>query len=828
MSRKDKFLESIKHAKVEKDLELLYKNELCYYYKDAKISNPYNTDGLIESGKLKLVMELKYDENFKNKDVQCITLIQSLYYIKKFQENEPILPNVILIGDKDEVFVIENNLLKTYLDENIDWSLPPSSAAIKNPKLIMKMINDNNISPFVYDIDKNFDFQDVVNDINKLVKGLKPYVSVTEKNISKIFDYFALNVIKSPNKYDANELVSIFINLIINPNSNYLLPYNRNILVSNTNHIEINNKMYESFIKHFKQNYTQKEKEKFTEIADRLIEDLSRRYKGEFYTPTIWVDESQKLISKNLGEDWREKYVVWDCAWGTGNLTRDYYFKELYCSTLNESDLNIGSRYNINAIKFQYDFLNDDIDMLECNLLGNNKPKMPAQLYNSLKNKKPILFYINPPFGTATEYDTKNSAKSGIAKTKMNTLMKNNQIKRCTEQLYTQFLYRILLLKRTFALKDVAICVFSKPLFMSGSSFTTFREQFLDNFEFKEAMLFKACHFSDVSGAWGISFSVWTSGKTKNKHVFKHTLKDLFETDNSISRIVDFGYKDIYNLDKEISFSDYIKRDLKKLPTYEGPQLTSGLNYKEIGSGKIVSNALGYYVNVGNSVYTNTKDVILFTAPASKSHGISVIPENFTSVMTNFASRKVITGKYATWINDKDEYRCPDFKNSIYYEWMIDCVVYSLFNTSSQQTSLRNISYKNNNYNIQNEFFFMSHDDIVKLACKYDNDDVYKDAKSFNTERYVYQFLQKNTLSNEAKLVLEKAKYLVSKTFPYRDTLSLIHPEYHLSAWDAGWYQINIILKTYDRNELDDFKRLYRTLESKVRFHLYELGVLKN
>jgi len=83
MSRKNKFIENINLAKVEKDLELIYKSELCYYYKDAKISNPYNSDGLIESGKLKLIMELKYDKNLQEKSVQCETLIQALYYISK-------------------------------------------------------------------------------------------------------------------------------------------------------------------------------------------------------------------------------------------------------------------------------------------------------------------------------------------------------------------------------------------------------------------------------------------------------------------------------------------------------------------------------------------------------------------------------------------------------------------------------------------------------------------------------------------------------------------------------------------------------------------------
>ena len=48
------------------------------------------------------------------------------------------------------------------------------------------------------------------------------------------------------------------------------------------------------------------------------------------------------------GEDWKEKYVVWDPAWGTGNLTRDYKFKELYVSTLGYSDIQTAEQMGYN------------------------------------------------------------------------------------------------------------------------------------------------------------------------------------------------------------------------------------------------------------------------------------------------------------------------------------------------------------------------------------------------------------------------------------------------------------------------------------------------
>lgn len=91
------------------------------------------------------------------------------------------------------------------------------------------------------------------------------------------------------------------------------------------------------------------------------IEDMEKRFHGEFYTPTEWVLEAHKMIEDIFGPNWKDEYVVWDNSWGTGNLTRDFKFKELYCSTLKYEDLKIGQHYNPEAVKFQYDFLNDDV-----------------------------------------------------------------------------------------------------------------------------------------------------------------------------------------------------------------------------------------------------------------------------------------------------------------------------------------------------------------------------------------------------------------------------------------------------------------------------------
>lgn len=832
-----KFYNEIKNAKIEKEVELVYKKGISIYFSESNIEHPFGCDGFIDTKfnyngvtrVLRLLAEFKFDGNLSSKIGKSKVLIQVLYYLKYFENNGRPLPNIILVGDKNECFVIHSNDISCYLDEDLDWSIAPSSAANHNPDLLMKLIENKNINPFVFDINKNFSFSEVVSKIKSLALNIPRHVRVTEQNISVIYDYFISKVIKNAKNIDANKLVYIFIDLMVRPDNTYKHPNKKNTLVlSDGNTIAINSDNFDSFFNYFERKYKPSEKEKFTEISDRLIEDTNRRFKGEFYTPTVWVNEAHKMISESLGDNWREEYCVWDCSWGTGNLTRDYKFKELYCSTLNKTDIYIGERYNKNATKFQYDFLNDDIDLLNEKRLFEGDYKLPQSLLQNLKDDKPILFLINPPYGTANNAGTeKGDHKEGIALTAVNKLMKANGIGASSQQLYAQFLYRILLLKKIYNLTNIKICLFSPTIFLTGPSFEKFRYAYLRNFEFVDGMIFKASNFADVKSNWAIDFSIWSGTDIDESkeyvELFKHKVKDI----NSNGEIVTIKEKYLYNLDYKDTCSDWIKKEVKGLKTYDYPQMSSALVVKPKGRGKLVKNALGYYVNVGNSIYKNTTDVYIVSGTASTANGISIIDENFEKVMSNFAARKLIIGNFANWENEQDEYCIPNIKHPKYKEWVSDSIIYALFNSRSNQSSLRDVNYAEELWNIKNEFFFMSVNDIEYLADECGNDDIYEDVKYFGEERYVYKKLKEIEISHEAKTVLDKAIELTKKSFRYRNLFNEEKPEYQINTWDAGWYQIKGVLYEYMRDDLNEFNELYKILENKMRPMVYELGFLK-
>ena len=813
-----KFYEEIKGSLVEREVESVYNKGINLYFPNSQITHPFACDGFLDTktnnGKiLKLIIEYKLNEILNSKTGRAKVLIQALFYMKQFELNGLILPNVCMVGDIDECFVIHTNSLLKYLDEDVDWSIAPSSAHIVYPDFVLKIANDEAINPFIFHIDENFSFKDVAQKISDLAENIQRYVHVTEHNIATIYDYFCRSVVKNIKKIKSHDLVSIFIGVITNGDEYYQHPNKKNILITPMGNIDINGDGFKSFFSHFQRTYTPQEKNNITAIADRLIEDTDRRNSGDFWTPTLFVDYAHKMIAEQLGENWKNEYVVWDNCCGGKNLTRDYRFKELYCSTLFESELQIGERYNKEATSFQFDFLNDDLS------------KLPQGLIDAFEQNKPMVFFMNPPYATATNRN--ETSKDGVAKTKINEMMQKNKIGSCSQNLYAQFLYRIILTKQKYNLTNCHIAIFCPTLFLSGSSYKNFRKIYLNDFSYQKGFQFNAKHFDDCSDKWGISFSIWNCGKTNNVNEFKYDLCDVKESEVKI-----IGNKIVYNIDGLQSISEWAKEPVKKLKTHDVVNLTSALSIrdKDNNRGTNFDNAFGFINNGGNNIDQNMQMVSIFTTAYGNGNGHGINKDNFERCACVCSCRKLIFGD---WINSKDEYLAPNENHEKFNEFVNDSVIYSLFHCgagqASNQSSLRQVEYKGKKWDIKNEFFWMSKNDIINLANEYGLDEVYQDACTSN-ERYVYNYIQehKNEFSKEALDVLNKAIELTIKSFKYRQLFAEEHPEYHLDkAWDCGYYQLKAIWKEYMKEEFEQFKQLYKVLSDKMRPMVYELGFLK-
>ena len=811
MAKKSKFYEEIKGATLERQVEDVYMKGLKTYFK-GEVTFPYGCDGYLEEGKkntLRLLSEFKFDYNLNSSMERAKVLIQVIFYLKRFENEGKILPNVILVGDKNECFLLHTNDILKYLDYDLDWSIAPSTAHNKYIETCIELSKEENLrSLYIHEVNDNFSFKDIADKIKDMNKNIKRQIRITEHNLDIAFETFINRSHIDINSITPNNLVGVFVGCITDKIDYYPHPNKENTLVTPYGEIKVNADGYKSYIDYFSRDYTAIEIRKFTEIADRLIEDVNRRRKGEFYTPKLFVDYAHKMIEKQLGVDWKDDFIVWDCACGTKNLTKDYSFKELYCSTLEKSELEMSAKYNPNSTSFQFDFLNDSLDNL------------PQGLRNAFAEDKPIVFFINPPNATANNFG--ESSKEGVAKTMINEQMLNDKIGASAQNLYAQFLYRILMIKNEYNLTNLHFALFSPTHYLSGGSWKGFRNAWLNGFSFTDGCTFKASHFADCADNWGIAFSFWANGESNNKTEFKHILIDVEDT-----HIVENGYKTIYNVDFSISASKWVREELKGIKTYDVPNLTSGISVKDSDKNRGTScdNALGYFYNNSNNIDKNAQNVGMFSSPFAAAHGLQIIKDNFHKCTALFTARKLVE---KNWVNSKDEYIAPNEGHESWNTFVADSVVYSLFHSASNQSSLRQIEYKGSKWDIKNEFFFMSKERMAELANECGNSYLYSNCITSN-DRFVYRWLQEHReeLSPMAKSVLDKAIELVEKSMKYRPIFNEDNEQYQINNWDCGWYQIKAMLKEYMPNELKAFNDLYKAFAEQLRPMVYELGFLK-
>ena len=282
--------------------------------------------------------------------------------------------------------------------------------------------------------------------------------------------------------------------------------------------------------------------------------------------------------------------------------------------------------------------------------------------------------------------------------------------------------------------------------------------------------------------------------------------------------------KTIYNTDSSRSLSEWIKMK-HTTPKISYPHLTSPLKIAQVETCGFFEDSLGYVQNKSNNVYENLTGVSFFSAPYSNAHGFVVSKNNFFKSCVVFTVRKLVT---KNWTNEKDEYLAPLEEKMLGTNFYNDTVIYSLFQNGSNQSSLRQVEYKGQMWDIKNEFFWMSRDRMKELADNMGYDELYNDARTAS-DRHVYKLLFGeeciyDKLSPDAKAVLDKATELVELSMEMRQVMA--NDENHLNSWDAGYAQLKLVWKEYFPEQFKEFRQLYKNMEDRMRPLVYELGFL--
>lgn len=268
----------------------------------------------------------------------------------------------------------------------------------------------------------------------------------------------------------------------------------------------------------------------------------------------------------------------------------------------------------------------------------------------------------------------------------------------------------------------------------------------------------------------------------------------MFEFDVLESKdfeIVKKRSKVFYNTDNVKSLSDLIKND-------------KGNDFMRL-------------ISDGNSTEKNISFVRFTNEPINNNNKrYYVSGKNLKESLIVFSVRKMIV---PDWVDMKDEYILPNIQIDWNNQFVIDSIVYSLFNNSSYQKS---------SDEFKNEFFWMSVNQMKELADENEYDNLYNDARTASN-RHVYNLLFGeeriyDRLSPDAKLVLDKATEMVKESVKMRKFMA--DDENHLDSWDAGYAQLKLVWKKYMEKDFKEFRQLYKNLENRMRPLVYELGFL--
>jgi hypothetical protein len=298
---------------------------------------------------------------------------------------------------------------------------------------------------------------------------------------------------------------------------------------------------------------------------------------------------------------------------------------------------------------------------------------------------------------------------------------------------------------------------------------------------------------------------------------------DLLEVSKELE-IIKVGDKNMYNVDDKKSLKDWVDNEKKPetFPTFQSALKIRKTN-RSVGAPK---DFLGTLVIGGNNISNSQNTVFILSGGITSRNGkLYFFENNFKKLVSIFSARTLIK---STWVNGNDEFLCPNEEHHKFEKFSLDSLVISMFNNSSQQSSLRNVRYDGQIWDIKNEFFWMSVERMKELADNNGYDNLYNDART-SPNRHVYNLLFGeeriyDKLSPDAKAVLDKATELVEKTMKMR--MIMANDENHLDSWDAGYAQLKLVWKEYFSDDFKEFRQLYKNMEDRMRPLVYELGFL--
>jgi len=772
----------------------------------------------------KILFEFKYNKNLNNTQQRSMVLGQMLYYVRKMRygETEEIIPYWLCMATKNQACITKTKDWISFYSETdgkYDWDVPASNP---DGNLISDLQQHASLLDLhVYDMtsieeveiyyEKIKEFLDATN----LIPTDADKKQITEDNFEKVFRHWASNFSedvrngRNPSQYFLAD---------IQVGASFLQPTTGQVFFREPNGSWIEKRLKLNDYKFFWAVYDKVTKPStMLGIGTKLnvlTEEDRREREGEFYTPLAFAEKGLEYIEKVVGKNWwNNGYKLWDMAAGTGNLEFHLPYeaqRSCYLSTLSQDDANYCKKLFPDAEVFQYDYLNDDVgNVFADKRLGLEFTwKLPRRLLEDLSNPaiKWIIF-INPPFATSQKAGAKGKSKKKVSDTAIKDCMHDKNFGEASRELLTQFLFRI---SKEFEEKTAYLGLFSKLKYLNSSNDELFRNNCF-HYEFKRGFVFSVENFARTNGEFPVGFLVWNLASSQQL-ADQEIILDVFNT-----AVEKYKSKKITIKPSNQLINEWFTRP-RNSKNNKMPPLSNAITIKadnEDRRDRARPDFLASIMSKGSD-FENVGYTAILSSPNASAGAFTVNDEIFEKSMVLHSVKRL---PKHTWLNDRDNFFTP--AGELPEEFVVDCVVWGLFNESNETSSLRNVEYEGNFYNIRNHFFPFSKRLIEEWGIP--NPDISRTIAR-DTDRYVALWLEDKVLSGEAQAVVDKGKEIYRLFFENLHVLNLA--TFKIESWDAGWYQIRNTVSEHGLGGglLEELKITHLALRQKLLPKLTEYG----
>jgi hypothetical protein len=544
------------------------------------------------------------------------------------------------------------------------------------------------------------------------------------------------------------------------------------------------------------------------ERRDSLLPVDEQKFKGAYYTPLHIVDKAYDQLRATLGENWQDRYIVWDMCAGVGNLEAKHSnLRNVFMSTLDQADVTImkSNPAFAGAEIFQYDYLNDDItDFGEIDYRISDKVPMALRqaISNAREGKKgakPILVLINPPYAEAMNVDNMKEAgfnaelKRSVATTRISHHM--GHLGYATRELFVQFIYRI-----ASELPKATLAMFSTLKYVNAPNFEEFRRHWVA--KYLDGFVVHNRAFDGLKGDFPIGFLVWNLAV----HLPAQSVATI-----ALDRAGDIvDEKTFYRVLPRPPLAEWITRPRSNrtpaVPLKNA--LAPSSSTKDVRGRWWADGAIGSMIVFGNDLQ-HAASTGLLSSGYGNAGAFFVTEQNLWQAAIVFSVRRLIK---PTWLNDRDQFL--QASEPLADEFKSDCLIWMLFNGSNLTAGADGLRWNDSDWSLVNHFVPFTETEVG--------------AKGRFESDFMVGYMRELTFSREAQAVLDEGRKLWTRfhatQFPRK-----IRDEYKLGRPDAGWYQIRRALEANAEAELTDFepmKAAYAALSQKLRPLVYSLGFL--